>query len=99
MKALLHLGDQERILRFAMASRSQPVYLLAAQWLQASGAWLRDEAALKQVAHRMHACMHRILCRSPQALFARALVPDRWLERLQRAVQRGHDNTNACDAC
>lgn len=48
MKALLHTAEQDRILRFATASRSPQVYLLAAQWLQASVAWLNDAAARKQ---------------------------------------------------
>ena len=48
MKALLHTGEQDRILRFATASRSPPVFLLAAQWMQASVAWLHDEATRKQ---------------------------------------------------
>jgi hypothetical protein len=49
MKALLHSGDRDRIVRFAQASRSREIYLLAAQYLQASGSWLQDEATLKNI--------------------------------------------------
>lgn len=48
MKALLHTGEQDRILRFATASRSPQIFLLAAQWMQASVSWLNDDVPRKQ---------------------------------------------------
>lgn len=57
MKALLHTGEQDRILRFATASRSPPVYLLAAQWMQASAAWLTDDNARKQACYQPRAVL------------------------------------------
>lgn len=50
MKALLQSGDEERVTRFAQASRSRELYLLAAQFLQASGRWRGDPAALRTLA-------------------------------------------------
>lgn len=43
-------GDEERVTRFAQASRSRDLYLLAAQFLQASGRWRADDAALRTLA-------------------------------------------------
>lgn len=49
MRALLQTHDRERVVRFAAASRSPPCYLLAAQFLQASGAWLREPETLAKI--------------------------------------------------
>lgn len=50
MKALLQSGDEERIVRFAHASRSRDLYLLAAQFLHACGRWRSDPAVLRSLA-------------------------------------------------
>lgn len=49
MKSLLCSHDAEKIVLFANVSRQRELFLLAAQYLQSSQAWLHDEGSMKQI--------------------------------------------------